>query len=139
MRTKPGWSVVAAIGFVMLVGLAWGQGDIPRLVEKSQGEVKYVSGGVGLEEREYLKSVQSNYNLKLVFAVKTKEYLSDVRVVIQDPKGKTYLNTTSDGPWMLIKVPEGSYIVQATVSGETLAEKRKVGKGLQVINFHWKQ
>lgn len=139
MRIKPGWGVVAAIGFVMLVGLAWGQGDIPRLVEKSQGEVKYVSGGVGLEEREYLKSVQSNYNLKLVFAVKTKEYLSDVRVVIQDPKGKTYLNTTSDGPWMLIKVPEGSYIVQATVSGETLAEKRKVEKGLQVINFHWKQ
>jgi len=96
-------------------------------------------GGVGKEERDYMNSLAPNYNLKLVFAIASGEYLSDVRVVVQDTNGKTYLNTTADGPWVMAKLPEGEYIIQATTGGKTLVQKRQVGKGLQLVYFHWKQ
>jgi hypothetical protein len=123
----------------LAISVAWAQTESFMVKERSQGEVKYLVGGVGKEERDYMNSLASNYNLKLVFAVASREYLSDVRVVVQDTNGKTYLNTTADGPWVMAKLPEGEYIIQATVGGETLVQKRKVGKGLELVYFHWKQ
>jgi len=123
----------------LAISVAWAQTESFMVKERSQGEVKYLVGGVGKEERDYMNSLASNYNLKLVFAVASREYLSDVRVVVQDTNGKTYLNTTADGPWVMAKLPEGEYIIQATVGGETLVRKRKVGKGLELVYFHWKQ
>ena len=123
----------------LAISVAWAQTESFMVKERSQGEVKYLVGGVGKEERDYMNSLASNYNLKLVFAVASREYLSDVRVVVQDTNGKTYLNTTADGPWVMAKLPEGEYIIQAPVGGETLVQKRKVGKGLELVYFHWKQ
>jgi len=131
--------MAAAVLMALMAGVAGAQTDAPVIKERSQGEVKYLVGGVGLEERDYMSSLSGNYNLKLVFAVASREYLADVKVVILDPNGKTYVTTTADGPWMMVKLPEGSYLVQATVGGQTLVQKFKAGKGLQVLNFHWKQ
>lgn len=123
----------------LAISVAWAQTESFVVKERSQGEVKYLMGGVGKEERDYMNSLAPNYNLKLVFAIASGEYLSDVRVVVQDTNGKTYLNTTADGPWVMAKLPEGEYIIQATTGGKTLVQKRQVGKGLQLVYFHWKQ
>lgn len=132
-------SVIGVILVVLTVGMVWAQTDAPVIKERSQGEVKYLVGGVGLEERDYMSSLSGNYNLKLVFAVASREYLAEVKVVILDPQGKTYVTTTADGPWMMVKLPQGSYLVQATAGGQTLVQKCSIGKGMQVLNFHWKQ
>ncbi len=136
------WRRSALVGVILVVltaSVVWAQSDAPVIKERSQGEVKYLVGGVGLEEREYMTSVSGNYNLKLVFAVASREYLAEVKVVILDPKGKTYVTTTADGPWMLLRLPEGSYLVQATSGGQTLVKKCNIGKGSQTLHFHWKQ
>ncbi|MEJ5375104.1 MAG: carboxypeptidase regulatory-like domain-containing protein [bacterium] len=138
MKHRTRGAMLGAILVVLMVGVVWAQTDAPVIKERAQGEVKYLVGGVGLEEREYMTSVSGNYNLKLVFAMASREYLAEVRVVILDPKGKTYVTTTADGPWMMVKLPQGSYLVQATAGGQTLAQKCNVGKALQVLNFHWK-
>jgi len=105
---------------------------------QTSGNVNYVSGGVGTESLDQLGSISRQFNLKLVFALKSGEYLSGVQVAITNAKGKSMLDTTSQGPWFMTKLPAGNYQVAATVAGKT--EKRQVavdGTKLKTIDFRW--
>ena len=107
-------------------------------VVQNAGNVAYVSGGVGLESLDQLSSIARDFNLKLVFALNSGAYLSGVQVAIVDRKGQTVVDTTSDGPWFMAKLPAGSYQVIATVAGK--AEKRQVSvgtSGLKTVNLRW--
>jgi hypothetical protein len=124
------------LGSVSLVPLA--QADNTAIVNKS-GSVSYVSGGVGTESLDQLSAMARDFNLKLVFALNSGEFLSDVRVVINDATGKMVLNTLSDGPWFLTKLPAGNYQVVATLAGK--AERRQIDVAattLRTIDFRWK-
>jgi hypothetical protein len=105
---------------------------------QNAGNVTYVSGGVGLESLDQLSSISRDFNLKLVFALNSGAYLSGVQVAIIDRKGQTVIDTTSDGPWFMAKLPAGNYQVIATVAGK--AEKRQVTVGssqLKTVNLRW--
>ena len=78
-----------------------------------------------------LSSLTKDFNLKLVFAMKSGDYVSDVKVTIADTAGKTLLNTTSEGPWFLTKLPVGNYQIVATFAGN--AEKRTVAVGAEKL------
>jgi hypothetical protein len=107
-------------------------------IVQNVGGVSYVSGGVGTESLDRLNALAGDFNVKLVFALKSGEYLTDVRVAIADAAGKTVIDTASEGPWFLIKLPAGDYQIVATISGKT--EKRHVAVGsaiLQTIDFRW--
>ena len=107
-------------------------------VVQNAGSVTYVSGGVGLESQGQLSSMSRDFNLKLVFALNSGAYLSGVEIAIVDSKGKAVVDTTSDGPWFMVKLPAGSYRVVATVAGKS--EKRQVAvaaTGLKTIDFRW--
>lgn len=107
-------------------------------VVHNMGNVAYVSGGVGDESIARLNSLRNEFNLKLVFALKSGAYLSDVRTVIADAKGRTVLDTTSDGPWLLTRLPAGSYQVVASSAG--VSKKRQVSVavgGLKTVDFRW--
>jgi hypothetical protein len=72
---------------------------IYRLYQQGTVEsVPYVTGGVGKDERACHHSMETGYNLKLVFALKPKEYLGSPMVTIQDKNGKEVLHTMSNGP-----------------------------------------
>src|SRR5215212_7147392 len=77
------------------------------LVPKTENNISYISGGVGKDEQELADSIgRYGYNLQLVFAEQqTGAYLADVRVRIQDLKGGVVLDTVSDGPMFLAKLP----------------------------------
>ena len=107
-------------------------------IVQTTGNVSYVSGGVGTESLDQLGAISSQFNLKLIFALKSGEYLSGVQVAITDAKGKSMLDTTSEGPWFMTRLPAGRYQVVATVAGK--AEKRQVavvGTNLKTIDFRW--
>ena len=109
------------------------------VIANNSGGVSYVSGGVGTESLDQLRSVVRDFNLKMVFALNSGEFLSNVRVVINDAKGKTVLDVLSDGPWFLTKLPAGNYQVVATVAGK--AERRQINVAattLRTIDFRWK-
>lgn len=128
--------VALLLGSASLVSVA--HADNTVIVNKS-GSVSYVSGGVGTESLDQLRSMAREFNLKLVFALNSGDFLSDVRVVINDAKGKTVLDALSDGPWFLSKLPAGKYQVVATLSGK--AEKRQIdvtATTLRTIDFRWK-
>ncbi len=105
---------------------------------QTAGRVSYVSGGVGTTSLDRLRSLAGDFNLKLVFALKSGDYVSSVNVTIADAAGKQLLDTTSEGPWFLAKLPAGNYQVVATFAGK--AEKRTIAVGsekLKTIDFRW--
>ena len=128
---------VAAI-FLGVASLATVASASNEAIVQSVGNVTYVSGGVGLESLDQLSSIAKDFNLKLVFALNSGAYLSAVQVAIVDAKGKTIVDTTSDGPWFMTKLPAGNYQVVATVAGK--AEKRQITVStsqLKTVDFRW--
>jgi hypothetical protein len=107
-------------------------------VVKTAGGVPYVSGGVGTDSIDRLSSLAGDFNLKLVFAMKSGDYVSDVKVAIADAAGKTLLDTTSDGPWLLTRLPAGRYQIVATFAGNSVKRQVAVGSAkLVTVDFRW--
>jgi hypothetical protein len=119
----------------------------PSLAEESviktqtQGEVTFVTGGVGIDERNELDATRGNYNLGLQFSVQGKgNYLSDVKVRITNLKGKVFLETVSDGPKLFAKLPSGRYIVTVDLNGETHQKTVSIGgKKMTSLSFTWSE
>jgi hypothetical protein len=127
--------VAILLGSAALLSVASENSDA---IVQTVGGVPYVSGGVGADSIDRLTSLASNFNLKLVFASKSGAYLSDVRVTIADARGRTLLDTTSDGPWFLAKLPVGNYQIVATFAGKAVTQKISIGSAiLRTIDFRW--
>ena len=99
--------------------------------------VPAVSGGVSLNARDNLRAREQNANVKLVFALNTGNYVSDVHVKVTDSKGKVVLDDVSNGPWLLARLPAGSYNATATYNGHTVTQKFSAGKGMRTAQFRW--
>lgn len=85
------------------------------------GDVTYLSGGVGQGEADAIKHVAKYYPLELEFLHKAKprdEYLANVKIRIKDAHDKMVLDVTSDGPFLLAKMPAGQYTVSAEYRGK---------------------
>jgi hypothetical protein len=86
--------------------------------ETSDRGVAYMTGGVGIGEREIMESWGKDYNLKLSFTEKSGVYLADVGVVVEDRNGNEMINITTNGPWLYLQLPPGSYTVKTTYNDE---------------------
>ncbi|MGH8713751.1 MAG: carboxypeptidase regulatory-like domain-containing protein [Casimicrobiaceae bacterium] len=92
---------------------------------QSNGAVDYISGGIGKDEVAALKQQSVDYALTLEFAsARSAEgdtspgaYLADVAVDIRDAQGRQMLDTTSQGPLLLVRLPPGDYTVEAEWNG----------------------
>jgi hypothetical protein len=94
-------------------------------IAKAQTEkgISYLSGGVSSEEREQIKQWAKDYNLGLTFAGKSRQYLSDVSVVVLDEKGNEVVSAVSNGPWFYVQLPPGSYQVKVSYKGQVQTAK----------------
>jgi hypothetical protein len=86
-------------------------GGMPQV--QQQGDVSYVSGGVGSDESKALQHAQSHWPLALRFTGPGSDFLADVHVQIVDAHGADALDATSRGPYMLVKLRPGRYTVHA--------------------------
>ena len=94
--------------------------------EHRQGSVAYLSGGIGEEEREAISAVAASYPLTLELATpgpQRNPYIADARVDIHDATGRAVLETTAQGPLVLVRLPAGTYTVDVDWNG---AEQRRV-------------
>jgi len=128
MRLKP-W-LGCLLNLTLGIYLVWISGETVRaasapetggeLVEgKTAQGFPYISGGVSFEERKAMEARATGYNLRLTFAAKSGPYIADVRLLIQDEKGKEIISTDTEGPWFFIDLPPGKYSIKATFKGET--------------------
>jgi len=122
---------------LLSVGFSSDLSGLPPEIKTDKGTT-YVSGGVGLDERETLNRIGQDYDLKLGFAEKAGNYLSDVEVVIKDAGSNTILEAVSQGPWFFAKLPAGKYTILATMKGETRQQVVRVTtRGQTALYFYW--
>jgi hypothetical protein len=127
--------VAIMLGVASLVTVANANGDESV---QTAGGVSYVSGGVGTDSIDRLRSLSGDFNLKLVFAMNSGDYVSGVGVAIADAAGKTLLDTTSEGPWFLARLPAGNYQIVATFGGKAVKRQIAVGAAkLRTVDFRW--
>ena len=107
-------------------------------MEVRAADVPYISGGTGADERAELLAKEKEYNLKIVGAAKSGDYLAGVKVVIESAKKERVLDTTMDGPILLAKLAPGTYTISATSGSQTLTQSVTIGgQGLRQVNFRW--
>ena len=107
-------------------------------LEARAADVPYISGGVGADAREELLAKEKEYNLKIIAAEKSGDYLADVKVVIESAKKERVLDTTMEGPILLAKLAPGTYTVRATSDGQTLTRTVTIpAQGLRRADFRW--
>ncbi len=108
---------------------------------QTQGSVKYLSGGIGETETAAIKHIAKYYPLELEFVLKAKpkdEYTAGVNVRIKDAHHKMVLNATSDGPFLLAKLPAGKYTVSAERNHQVkIQEVTIAAKDHQRVVFEW--
>jgi len=144
MKLKPRQvsAALALMGAVAAGGaLAARPANLPA--EQHQGGIAYVTGGVGKQEAKAFRHAVRAYPFALEFvkrAGRHDEFLAGIKVEVTDRHGKTVLSTRSDGPYLLARMPNGSYMVSATYDGRTL--KRPVvvrGTTARPVVFEWKR
>ena len=75
--------------------------------EARAADVSYLSGGVGADSRDELLAKEKEYNLKIVAAEKSGDYLAGVQVVIESARKEQVLDATMEGPILLAKLAPG--------------------------------
>ncbi|MDQ8031212.1 hypothetical protein CEG14_12320 [Bordetella genomosp. 1] len=140
-------SMIAAAmlaGSLALSGMVQAQETLPVMPQaQTQGDVKFVTGGIGEGQSGALQKASSDYRLALTFAQAGGSggkgvYLADVPVQIIDAKGATVLSTKTDGPYLLANLPAGEYTVKASADGVEKTQKVKVGaSGTTRAVFEW--
>ena len=144
MKTRA--SMFATSIVVSGLALSLSAAAAPQLAEhlpaaQTQGEVTYISGGIGQTEADAIKHVARYYPLELEFLLKAKskdEHVAKVRVRIKDEHHKMVLSATSEGPFLLAKLPAGKYTISAERNHEVKnREIQIVANQNRRVVFEW--
>ncbi len=107
-------------------------------MEVRAADVPYISGGAGADAREELLAKEREYNLKIIAAEKSGDYLAGVKVVIESARKEQVLDTTMEGPILLAKLAPGTYTIRATSDGQMLTRRVTIpAQGLRQVDFRW--
>ena len=118
----------------MLCGLVL----VGAITQARAADVPYVSGGVGADSREELLAKEKDYNLKIIVAATSGDYLADVKIVIDSARNERMLDATMEGPILLAKLSPGTYTVRATSDAQTQTRTVTIAaQGLRKLDFRW--
>jgi len=136
MTRRIGTALVALIALAMTAGIGLGPSAATEV--KTFKGVAYLSGGVGEDERALLASATTDFPLKIVMALRSGDYLGDVRVIITNAAGQRVLDTVSEGPWLFARLSPGTYQVRGAYSGDVLQQTVRIGNnGQTVVMLQW--
>jgi hypothetical protein len=111
-------------------------GGLPQI--QHQGDVSYVSGGVGQDESKALERERSHWPLSMQFTGPGSDFLADVHVRIVDVHNNEVLHADSLGPFMLVKLRPGRYTVHATYKNRDQTKTVNIAsKGSTQAAFYW--
>ena len=122
MKLVIGRHLLAPLFMLSLLSACYAQ--LPKV--QTQGNITYISGGIGEGEAAAMKAESKSWPLSIEFSehlVNQDLWVAQVYLRILDSKGKTLFDTTVDGPIFLVKVPPGNYELLATYQEVT---KRRV-------------
>jgi hypothetical protein len=127
---------IVPIGFVvglLAAGTVIAQPFAPR--QQTRGAITYVTGGIGSDEAQMLRDESANYPLTLELAAAAggprDEYISNAEVRIVDSRGSLVLDTRTEGPLMLVRLPAGTYAVDVEWNGLHKQKTVEIGERRQ--------
>jgi len=91
-----------------------------------------MSGGVGEDEAAALKRAAAGYPLELQFvqrAMPRDEFLAGVNVKIRDRSRTVVLDVVSQGPFLLARLPAGTYQIEADHDGVVKRQSVEIRAG----------
>jgi len=109
----------------------------PALQAQQQGNITFVSGGAGTEDRDALRQVENQYNLRLLFATRNGNYLAGIAVTLNDMRGNAVLDTIAEGPIFYAHVPPGRYRLTVSNQGQSQSRDISIGNGAVRQDFYW--
>ncbi len=100
-----------------------------------QGGAPFVTGGFGVDERNAMVQALPDYNLKVEFAEGGRPYVAGAQIQVEGHG--VAINTMVDGPWLLARLPAGSYALTASLDGVAKRQSVRVGGGVSRVVFRW--
>jgi hypothetical protein len=129
---------------VLLAALLWAAGPaaaqtspgtpVGPLVQHSPSGIDYLSGGAGEEERATMATRQAELPFKVVLSGAGGEYVVADRLSVIAPQGEL-LTVRDAGPLLMMRLPPGSYTLEATWQGRTERRPIRVGAPSQTIEW----
>lgn len=130
------WKEILAVVLGLSCAASWAES--PALTWQSYEGTVYLTGGVGEEDLEAINQARGDFNLRVLMAEKSGTYVTGVRVVVVDGRGGTVLDVPSAGPYLLVRLPAGSYQLNATYEERSLAKRFAIkGDAPQMIFLYW--
>ena len=119
----------AVLAMAALASTAWAQ--LPPA--QTSGGVEYVTGGFGSDMAKAFKSAAADYPLTLVFAATdegggAQPYIADVTVTVKQ-EGNVLVEIPDAGPYLLLRLDPGSYVIDASYTGRTQTQDVVVKAG----------
>lgn len=114
---------------VTSLALVWAVGAAPAIAEQPlpepvrEGDVTWLSGGVGDAEQAAIHERADEFDVWLTLARADGAFLSAVDVRVENAAGETVLDTTTRGPFLLMRLPAGRYALRARAD-DMRAERR---------------
>jgi hypothetical protein len=134
----------AILATVLCAGVAHASVPVGTLPPtRTKGDIAWISGGVGMSQAKAFEQAERHYPLTLEFVLKPDrknaraEFAAAIPTIITDSHGKQVFSATSQGPFMLLKLPKGRYTVVAEHRGRKLERHVFVGSGHHRVVFEW--
>lgn len=131
-------SIRSAAALTVLLAAALLAPPARAIDEKTYGAVRYLTGGVGEDEKQEIADRAAQYTFRITAArKKSGDFLADCKVTVTRGT-QTVLDAVMDGPVLLAKLEPGSYRVR--VEFETKPQERTVtiGRGgMTSLYLYW--
>lgn len=131
--------------FLLLLGVAglafFSMSSLAANLEWRYGneELRYVTGGVGQEERSAMRSQFPETDLKVVNLEEgSGAYMANATITIIDANGDNLLQTVSEGPWFFVDLKPGTYRIKSVVGSSEQERTIQVGsQRVREVRFRW--
>ncbi len=92
-----------------------------------QGDARYITGGIGDDERQAMDAAAPNYDLHVTNSEPSGDFVANVTFVISSRNGGEVLQARGAGPLFYAQLPPGSYVLHASYHGVDQTKDLSVG------------
>lgn len=104
------YMIALAVAIALSAGTAWADA-MPEAHQ--QGDIVYISGGIGSGETEALALVKKDYNLHITSTDSAGSFLGGSRITISNAKREMLIDVVARGPLFYARLPNGRYTIES--------------------------
>lgn len=98
-----------------------------NVISAPQATIPWMSGGIGDEARDDMRTAATRYNVHLMFSDRQGAYLADIPFTVSRLDGREIQSGVSEGPLLYLKLLPGAYRISANIDGEWQSKRIQAG------------